>query len=219
MENFATAAQRAGVRRVLYLGGLVPTDKAASRHLASRLAVEEVLLGGATPEAVAFRASLVVGAKGSSFRFLVRLVERVPLLPLPRWSQNRTQPIDERDVLSLMVAAASSERVTGPLSMDIAGPDIVSYGEMVESIRDHLLVGRPALRLPITMTPIAAKVAAAIAGEEVGLIEPLMESLESDLLPRDDAAPAFFGVRMHSFDSAVEHALGQWERTEALAAR
>lgn len=219
VENFASAAERAGVRRVVYLGGLIPTDKAASRHLGSRLAVEEVLLGGATPEAVAFRASLVVGARSRSFRFLVHLVERAPLLPLPRWAGNRTRPIDERDVLALMLAAATSENVTGPISMDIAGPDVVTYGEMVEAIRDHLLLGRPAVRLPITMTAVAAKVAAAIAGEDVGLIEPLMESLEAELLPRDDRAPDFFGVRMHSFDAAVEHALGVWERTEQLVGR
>jgi hypothetical protein len=103
--------------------------------------------------------------------------------------------------------------------MDIAGPDVVTYGEMVEAIRDHLVIGRPSIRIPVSMTPIAAKLAAAIAGEAVGLIEPLMESLESDLLPRDDRAAGFFGVRMHSFDSAVEHALGVWERTEQLAAR
>lgn len=219
VENFAAAAQHAGVRRTVYLGGLVPTQKAASRHLGSRLAVEEVLLGGATPEAVAFRASLVIGARSRSFRFLVRLVERAPLLPLPSWAHNRTQPVDERDVLNLMLAAASSDRVTGPLSMDIAGPDVVTYGEMVEAIRDHLLLGRPSFRLPIAMTAVAAKVAAAIAGEDVGLIEPLMESLESDLLPRDEAAPGFFGVRMHGFDAAVEHALGVWELTEPLAGR
>ena len=219
VENFAAAAQKAGVRRTVYLGGLVPTDKVASRHLGSRLAVEETLLGGATPEAVAFRASLVVGARSRSFRFLVRLVERAPLLPLPAWAGNRTQPIDERDVVALLLAAASSGKVTGPLSLDVAGPDVVTYGQMVESIRDHLLLSRPAIRIPLTMTPIAAKVAAAIAGEDVGLIEPLMESLESDLLPRDESAPGFFGVRMHSFDAAVEHALGVWERTEALAAR
>jgi uncharacterized protein YbjT (DUF2867 family) len=219
VEHFAEAAQRAGVRRVVYLGGLVPTDKLASRHLSSRLAVEEVLLGGATPEAVAFRASIVVGARSRSFRFLVRLVERAPVLPLPGWAGNRTQPIDERDVLSLLLAAAESPRVTGPLSMDIAGPDVVTYGAMVEAIRDALLLGRPSLRIGLTLTPIAAKVAAALAGEDVGLIEPLMESLEADLLPRDDAAAAFFGVRMHRFAAAVEHALGVWERTEALAGR
>ncbi len=149
----------------------------------------------------------------------MRLVERAPLLPLPAWADNRTQPIDERDVVALLLAAASSEKVTGPLSLDAAGPDVVTYGEMVEAIRDHLLLGRPAIRLPLTMTPIAAKIAAAIAGEDVGLIEPLMESLETDLLPRDESAPGFFGVRMHSFDSAVEHALGVWERTETLAGR
>jgi len=219
VENFADAARRAGVRRVVYLGGLVPADKAASRHLGSRLAVEEVLLGGATPEAVAFRASLVVGARSRSFRFLVRLVERTPIIPLPAWADNRTQPIDERDVLALMLAAARSEAVTGPLSIDIGGPDVVTYGQLVEAIRDHLLIGRPVLRVPISLTPVAAQVAAAISGEDVGLIEPLMESLESDLLPRDDEAAGFFDVRMHSFDAAVEHALGVWERTEALAAR
>lgn len=219
VENFAAAAQAAGVRRTVYLGGLIPTDKDTSRHLGSRLAVEEVLLGGPTPEAVAFRASLVVGARGSSFRFLVRLVERLPVLGLPAWQRNRTQPIDERDVLSLLCAAASSDAVTGPLSLDIAGPDVVTYGEMIERIRDVMLVGRPSLRLPIRLTPIAAPIAAKIAGEDVGLIQPLMESLESDLLPRDDRAAGMFGVRMHSFDRAVEHALGQWERSQELAAR
>jgi hypothetical protein len=219
VENFAAAAQRAGLRRVVYLGGLVPTGKVASRHLGSRLAVEEVLLGGATPEAVAFRASLVVGARSTRRTRKRKERERAPLLPLPGWSGNRTRPIDERDVLALMLAAGGSEAVTGPLSMDIAGPDVVTYGEMVKAIRDHLLIGRPAVHIGLTMTAVAAKLAAAITGEDVGLVEPLMESLTSDLLPRDEAAPAFFGVRMHSFDAAVEHALGAWERTEALAAR
>jgi uncharacterized protein YbjT (DUF2867 family) len=218
-ELFAAACARHDVRRVLYLGGLVPTGTARhSRHLGSRLAVEEILLA-AVPEAVAFRASLVVGARSRSFRFLVRLVERAPLLPLPAWRVNRTQPIDERDVLAFMLAGATSPAVDGPLSLDLAGPDVVSYAELIEAIRDHLLVGRPALHLPLTLTPIASKVAAAIAGEDPGLIEPLMESLETDLLPRDALAAELFGVRLHSFDAAVERALRTWESTERLAAR
>jgi hypothetical protein len=80
-------------------------------------------------------------------------------------------------------------------------------------------LSRPALRLPISMTPVAAPVAAAIAGEDVGLIQPLMESLGSDLLPRDDRAQELFGVRLHSFDSAVERSLREWESVEELAAR
>ena len=105
----------AGVRRVVYLGGLVPATGPPSAHLASRLEVEEILLAGA-PEAVALRASIVIGARSRSFRFLVRLVERVPVMPLPAWRDNRTQPIDGRDVLAYLAAAATSEAVERPVS-------------------------------------------------------------------------------------------------------
>ena len=79
----------AGVRRIVYLGGLVPADGRLSRHLASRLVVEELLLAAA-PESIALRASIVIGARSRSFRFLVRLIERLPVLALPAWRDNRT---------------------------------------------------------------------------------------------------------------------------------
>jgi len=216
--RFAHAARRAGVRRLVYLGGLVPAGGEASPHLASRLEVEEILLG-AVPEAVALRASIVVGARSRSFRFLVRLVERVPVMPLPAWRRNRTQPIDARDVVAYLAAAGESNAVRGPLSLDIAGPDVLTYGEIVERIRDAMLVGRPRLELPVTLTPVASRVAAVIAGEDHELIGPLMAGLEGDLLPRDDRAPELFAVRLHRFDAAVERALRDWEATEELAAR
>ena len=77
------------MRRVVYLGGLVPDDEPASPHLASRLEVEGALLDAA-PESVALRASIVISARSRSFRFLVRLVERVPVMPLPAWREHRT---------------------------------------------------------------------------------------------------------------------------------
>jgi uncharacterized protein YbjT (DUF2867 family) len=217
-ERFAAAARRAAVRRIVYLGGLVPRDSAPSPHLASRLEVEEALLSGA-PEAVALRASIVVGARSRSFRFLVRLVERMPFMPLPDWRDNRTRPIDARDVTAYLLAAGTSPVVGEPLSLDIAGPDLMSYGEMIERIRDAMLLGRPRLDLPLSLTPVASRVAAAIAGEDPALVGPLMGSLGTDLLPRDDRAMAMFGVRPHSFDAAVERALRDWEADEELAAR
>jgi uncharacterized protein YbjT (DUF2867 family) len=217
-ENFARAAAAAGVRRIVYLGGLVPADAPASPHLASRLEVEELLLGAA-PEAVALRASIVIGARSRSFRFLVRLVERVPVMPLPDWRDNRTAPIDGRDVMAYLVAAGTSPAVRGPLSLDLAGPEVMTYGRMIERIRDALLLGRPRLDLPLRLTAVASRIAAAIAGEDPALIEPLMGSLGSDLLPRDDRARALFDVRLHPFDAAVEHALGEWEALEELAGR
>lgn len=217
-QGFATAARTAGVRRVVYLGGPVPADVTASPHLASRLEVEDALLGAA-PESVALRASIVIGARSRSFRFLVRLVERVPVMPLPAWRTHSTRPIDIRDVLAYLVAAGTSDVVDGPLSLDIAGPDTVTYAGLIERIRDALLVGRPPINLPVTMTAVASRVAAAIAGEDPALIEPLMGSLNADLLPRDDRARELFGVRLHSLDAAIERALREWEAVEELAAR
>jgi uncharacterized protein YbjT (DUF2867 family) len=215
---FAEAAARAGVRRIVYLGGLVPPQRAASPHLASRLEVEETLLH-ATPEALALRASIVIGARSRYFRFLVRLVERLPVLALPAWRDHRTRPIDGRDVLAFLVAGATSDAIDGAVSLDVAGPDEVSYGTLIDRIRDALLVGRPAIRLGFSLTPVASRVAAAVAGEDHALIGPLMEGLDGDLLPRDDTAPQRLGVRLHSLDAAIERALREWEATEDLRAR
>ena len=218
--QFAGAARAAGVRRVVYLGGLVPAGAGAgaSAHLASRLEVEETLLAAA-PEAVALRTSIVIGARSRSFRFLVRLVERVPVMPLPDWREHRTAPIDGRDVMAYLVAAGTDPVVDGRLSLDIAGPEVMTYAAMIERIRDALLLGRPRLDLPLRLTAITSRIAAVIAGEDPALIEPLMGSLGSDLLPRDDRAAALFGVRVHGFEAAVERALRDWEALEDLAGR
>jgi len=217
-EAFGGAARNAGVRRIVYLGGLVPQDGRASRHLASRLAVEEGLLAAA-PEGVALRASIVVGARSRSFRFLVRLIERLPVLALPAWRDNRTAPIDGRDVIEFLAGAATVPAGLTGRSWDIAGPEVLTYGTLIERIADAMLVERPRLSIGLTLTPIASVVAAAIAGEDPALITPLMEGLESDLLPRHADAPRAFGVRLHGFDAAVERALREWEQTEEVAAR
>jgi uncharacterized protein YbjT (DUF2867 family) len=217
-DRFADAASDAGVRRIVYLGGLVPEQVAASPHLASRLEVERTLLAAA-PEAVALRASIVIGARSRSFRFLVRLVERVPVMALPAWRSHRTAPIDARDVMAFLERAGTSGAVEGRLSLDIAGPDVVTYAELVERIRDALLLGRPRLNLPFHLTPVASRVAAAIAGEDVGLVAPLMGSLNADLLPRDDRAAGLLDVRLHRLDAAIERALGDWEAIEELSGR
>jgi uncharacterized protein YbjT (DUF2867 family) len=217
-QNVLEAAQRAGTRRVVYLGGLVPAGAEASPHLASRLAVEEALLEG-LPDAVALRASIVIGARSRSFRFLVRLIERLPVLALPAWHGNVTQPIDGRDVLTYLERAAGEPAVSGQ-SLDIAGPEALSYGALVERIRDSMLVGRPALRFRrLRATPVASPVAAAVAGEDVGLIGPLMAGLDNDLLPRDERARELLGVRLHPLDAAIERALREWEATEPIRAR
>ncbi|MCW2953708.1 MAG: NAD-dependent epimerase/dehydratase [Conexibacter sp.] len=220
-ERFAAAARSAGVQRVVYLGGLVPTGETISPHLASRLEVERVLLDAA-PAATSLRASIVIGAGSRSFRFLVRLIERLPVLALPGWRDHRTQPIDERDVVELLARAATATfpPALAGRALDIAGPDVVSYRELIERIRDHLLLDRPTLAIDaLGPALLASRLAAAVAGEQHELVGPLMAGLTSDLLPRDGDAAELLGVRLHGLDAAIEHALCAWERDEPLAAR
>ena len=215
---FARAAREAGVEKVVYLGGIAPPPGSPhSPHLTSRLEVEEILLRE-LPRSVALRASILIGARSSSFRILVRLVERLRFLPFPAWTVNRTAPIDERDAIEFLARAPQVEEAEGR-SLDIAGPDVMSFGEMVERIAEIMGVGRSPVRLKLTQTPAASAVVSAVVGQPLDLVRSLMQSLETDVLPRDDSAREILGVRTRSFERAVLHALGEWERTEALAAR
>jgi uncharacterized protein YbjT (DUF2867 family) len=215
---FARAARAAGVEKVVYLGGIAPPPGSPhSPHLTSRLEVEEILLGE-LPRSVALRASILIGARSSSFRILVRLVERLRLLPFPAWTVNRTAPIDERDAIEFLARAPEVAEAEGR-SLDIAGPDVMSFGEMVERIAEIMGVGRSPVRLKLTQTPAASAVVSAVVGQPLDLVRSLMQSLETDVLPRDDEARRILGVRTRSFERAVLHALREWESTEALAAR
>ncbi|HEV2723623.1 MAG TPA: NAD(P)H-binding protein [Thermoleophilaceae bacterium] len=217
-ENFAAAAREAGVRRVVYLGGIAPADALPSPHLASRLEVERILLESA-PQATALRASILIGAGSSSFRMLVRLVERLRLLPLPAWRKNRTQPIAERDAIEFLARTPDVAAAAGR-SLDIAGPDVITYGAMVEQIAELMGVGRTPVSLGVSLTPAASALVSAVTEQPLELVRPLMESLEHELLPRDATeAPLMYGIRPLPFNRAVERALAQWEVAEKLGAR
>jgi uncharacterized protein YbjT (DUF2867 family) len=217
-ENFARAARAAGTERVIYLGGPMPQGGATSAHLASRLAVERIVLDSA-PCAVALRASIVIGAGSRSFRLLVRLVERMPVIPLPAWRTHRSNPIDERDMIEILARATASQELCGKAS-DAAGPEELTYEELIQRIRDLLLLRRPTIGLRrLTVTPVVSRVAAVIADEDHGLIGPLMESLQHDLVPSRPGAAELLAVKLHSLDSAIERALREWEQVEPLAAR
>ena len=216
--SFAEAAVAAGVDRVVYLGGLTPSDGPLSPHIASRLEVEEILLESA-PSATALRASILVGARSSSFRMLVRLVERLRVLPMPAWRVNRTKPIAERDAIEFLARTPGVPEAAGR-SLDVTGPDVITYGAMMEQIAEAMGVGRTPLGLGVSLTPPASALVSAVTEQPLELVRPLMQSLERDLLPREpQEAPRMYGIRPLSFERAVERALAEWERTEELAAR
>ena len=216
-RNFGEAAARAGVEQVIYLGGLMPSTGRSSAHLASRLEVEEILLE-LVPGSTALRASIVVGAGSSSFRILVRLVERLRLLPMAPWSDNRTRPIDERDAIEFLARTPSIPEAAGR-SLDIAGPDEVSYGELLERVAEAMGVARVGVDVLGAGPTLTSALVSAIAEQPPELVRPLVESLAHDLLPRDDQAARSYGITPRGLDRALDHALGEWERRESLRAR
>ena len=145
----------------------------------------------------------------------MRLVERVPVMPLPAWRDYRTQPIDGRDVLAFLVAAATAGRVDGPA---VARHRRARRRDLRRARRAHprraAASAAAPIRLGFNLTPVASRVAAAIAGEDHELVGPLMEGLDGDLLPRDDRAAGLLGVRLHRLDAAIERALRDWEAVE-----
>lgn len=219
-ENFVAACRRTGVERVVYLGGIEPSGP-ASPHMRSRLEVERILMEGLSG-ATGLRASIIIGAGSPSFRLMVRLIERIPVLPLPPWRDRRTQPIAERDVVECLVRTPLID-ATGGRSIDIVGPDPLSYASMLAGIAAELEIDRPGVKLSVFTAPAFAAVASRIAGSDVDLVRALMGSLNADILPRDpDAAQQmeeFFGFRPLPFARAVRRALADWERDEPLAAR
>ena len=140
-------------------GRLPRRDRARRRplsaHLRSRLEVERILLD-AVPGSTALRASIVVGAGSSSFRILVRLVERLRVLPLPAWRGNRTQPIAERDVIEYLARTPQVPAAAGR-SLDVVGPDVLTYAEMIERIAEAMGVGRLPLGVGASLTPPASR--------------------------------------------------------------
>ncbi|HET6869719.1 MAG TPA: NAD(P)H-binding protein [Solirubrobacteraceae bacterium] len=219
-RNFVAACRRAGVDRVVYLGGIEPSGP-PSPHMRSRLEVERILMEG-LPAAAGLRASIIIGAGSPSFRLMVRLIERIPVLPLPPWRDRSTQPIAERDVVECLVRTPLIDATCGR-SIDIVGPDPLTYAEILEGIAAELELDRPPVKLSVFTAPAFAAVGSKIAGSDADLVRALMGSLNADVLPRSQRAAqemnGLFGINPLPFVRAVRRALADWELEEPLAAR
>ena len=133
-DNVVTAARRAGVRRLVYLGGLHPSDAKLSPHLRSRTTVGEILLASDI-ETVVLQAGVIVGSGSASFEMIRHLTDRLPVMTTPNWVHNKIQPIAVRDALHYLVEAATAE-VPESRPWDIGGPDVLEYGEMMQIYAD-----------------------------------------------------------------------------------
>ena len=206
-SNFAAAAAAAGCQRIIYLGGLGETGEGLSEHLGSRREVEKTLAQGSVPVTV-LRAAMIIGSGSASFEILRYLVERLPIMITPRWVSTECQPIGVRNVLHYLVEAMESPETAGR-TLDIGGPEIVTYMELMQTyaaaagLRRRIIVPVPVLTPRLSslwihlVTPLDAHIA-----------RPLAEGLRNRVVCRNDMAVRLMPQELFSTRQAIDAALG-----------
>ncbi|MDJ0392052.1 NAD(P)H-binding protein [Rhodococcus sp. G-MC3] len=178
-ENVAAVAAEAGVSRIVYLGGLHPETGELSEHLESRAEVGRILIESPVPTFV-LQAGVVIGSGSASFEMIRHLTNRLPVMTTPRWVHNKIQPIAVRDILHYLIGAAEAEL---PVSrtFDVGGPDVMEYGEMMNTYADVAgLRKRQMLVLPVLTPRLAGHWIGLVTPIPRGLAMPLIESLQFD---------------------------------------
>ncbi len=184
-RHVVAAAEDAGVRRIVYLGGLGEVDDDTSRHLASRGEVADILTGGAVPTTV-LRAAVVIGSGSASFEMLRHLTEKLPAMVCPRWVDTRVQPIAIRDVLRYLVAALDTDDPDDH-DIDIGGPDVLTYREMMTAYAEVAeLPKRLIVTVPLLTPRLSSHWVNLVTPVPFGLARPLVESLAVDVVVRED---------------------------------
>lgn len=183
-EAFGSAAKRAGVRRLVYLGGMAPDHEQLSTHLRSRQEVGKILLGSGVPTTV-LQAAVIIGSGGASFEMLRYLTERLPAMVTPTWVQTRIQPIAVRDVLRYLVGSAEMPADVNR-AFDIGGPDVVTYEELMQTYaRVANLRRRLIVRVPILSPRLSSHWVNVVTPVPRQLAAPLVESLVNEVVAHD----------------------------------
>jgi uncharacterized protein YbjT (DUF2867 family) len=204
-QTVAREAERAGLRQLIYLGGLGDQSAELSRHLRSRAETAEVLASGSVP-VTTVRAAMVIGPGSAAFETIVALVDRLPGMICPRWVSTRTQPIALADVAAYLAGAAGRDDMLGQ-SFDAGGPDVMTYRQMIERVarirgKRPLIVEVPVLTPRLSslwlnlVTPVHADVA-----------RPLIEGLRNATVAHDDRLRRLMPLRQTPFDEAARAAL------------
>ncbi|MEZ4382718.1 MAG: NAD(P)H-binding protein [Nannocystaceae bacterium] len=219
-DNFARAAARAGVKQIIYLGGIVPRDRphgaGLSRHLESRLETEATLAAHGVP-VTALRAGLVIGRGGSSFVILERLVRRLPVMVCPAWTRTRTQPIALEDVVAAISACLGRDDVDG--AFDIGGPDVVTYQALMQRTAQAMGLRRPMVPVPLVTPRLSRLWVSLVTGTSKALVAPLIESLIHPMVARDGALQERLGLEAKPLDAALRDAVRPLEGDAAAPSR
>ena len=218
-DNFARAARNCGLKQIVFVGGLLPDDEPEedfSRHLRSRREVE-ITLGSAGVPVTSLRAGIIVGAGGSSFRMIEKLVRRLPVLICPAWCQSDTHPIALEDTLKIIDYCLGRE-TTFDRAIDIGGSEVITYMGMLSAVAELLgskRVIRPVRFFTAGLSTLWVSLLTQTSGD---LVRPLVESLRHRMVASDNDVMRAFPDRV-GFREMAAKALFDTERLPALPAR
>jgi uncharacterized protein YbjT (DUF2867 family) len=204
-ETVAGEAERAGVRQLVYLGGLGDDSPALSAHLRSRHETARRLGAGRVP-LTTLRAAVVVGAGSAAFETIVALVDRLPVMVAPRWVSTLTQPVALADVVAYLAGVAGHEEAFAE-SYDVGGPDVMTYREMVESVARLRGKRRAIVEVPVLTPRLSSLWLHLVTPVKAAVARPLVEGLSVATVAADDRIRRIVPIEPTPFPDAARAAL------------
>lgn len=204
-RNFVRAADSAGVRRIIYLGGLGEMGDDLSKHLASRREVADIL-GSGRAKATILRAANIIGAGGAPFEMLRHLVERLPVIIAPKWIDTRCQPIDINDAVSYLIGSLGSPETAGG-EFDVGGPDIITYREMMKIYAGVRGLKRMIFSAPYGTPALSSLLISVITPVPSGVVNPLVEGLKNEVICRENRIRDLVPITLTPLDHSICNAL------------
>ncbi len=205
-ETFGRACAKAGVKRIIYLGGLGETGEGLSKHLTSRREVEAALKSSGVPVTV-LRAAMIIGSGSASFEILRYLVERLPIMITPKWVSTEAQPIAIRDVLFYLIEVLTVPETVGK-TLDIGGPDVLSYAALMREMASALgLRRRLVIPVPVLTPRLSSLWIHLVTPLQASIARPLAEGLRNRVVCRNDEAARLMPHQCLTVRQAIEATL------------
>ena len=204
-QNFLKIAEKEGVKRIIYLGGLVNENFGLSKHMKSRQEVGQILASGNIP-VTELRASVIVGAEGGSYAMLRYLVERLPLMVCPKWVKSLTQPISVDNVIDYLVGTLENTSTIGK-TFEIGGPEIMTYEQLMRLYSAILNTNLTIIQIPFLTPRLSSYWIDLITPVKASLARPLVDSLVHDSVVNDKTVQEIIPVKLKHMNEAITDAI------------
>jgi uncharacterized protein YbjT (DUF2867 family) len=208
--NFIEAANKAGTSRIIYLGGLGETGTHLSKHLSSRQEVGQILFSG-DAKTTELRAPNIMGAGGAPFEMLRYLVERLPVMVCPRWIETRCQPIDIRDMVDYLIGCLWEPATVG-LALDVGGPEILTYRDMMETYARVRGLKRVIITVPVLTPKLSTYWVNMVTPVPSGVVNPLVEGLRNEVICRENRIRELIPIKLTPLEQSLCNALQEVDK-------